>query len=124
MAVEYERLQLGVCVSLRRRHLLDDGFQHVFDVKVVLGADAENVGGGHGQQVFDILCDLVGHCRHQVDLVKDGNDGQVKFHRGEQMCDGLGLDALGSVDDEDGSLAGLEGALDFVGEIDVARVCR
>ncbi len=106
MAVEYERLQLGVCVTLRRRHLLDDGFQHVFDVQVVLGADAENVGGGHGQQVFDILCDLVGHGCRQIDLVEHGNDGQVKFHRGEKMCDGLGLDALGSVNDENGALAG------------------
>ena len=37
------------------------------------------------------------------------------------MCgEGLGLDALGGVDEEEGTLAGGEGTGDFIGEIDVA----
>ena len=119
MAVENQRLQLFARVPLRRRHLHNDLFQHLFDVEVVLGANAENVGCGHGQKVFNVLGDLIRQGRRQIDLVEDRNDGQVKFHGRQKMCDRLRLNALGSVDDQDGALAGLERALDFVGEVDV-----
>ena len=39
----------------------------------------------------------------------------------QRVRDGLGLDALGRVDDEDSALAGLERARDLVGEVDVTR---
>ena len=41
---------------------------------------------------------------------------------GSGVCgEGLGLDALGGIDEEEGALAGGEGTEDFIGEIDVPR---
>ena len=55
--------------------------------------------------------------RHR-DQLEPGVDGQVG------VGDGLGLDALGGVDDQQRALARGERARDLVGEVDVARACR
>ena len=44
----------------------------------------------------------------QVDLVEDRDDGQVALDGHVEVGQGLGLDALGGVDQEDGALAGGE----------------
>jgi hypothetical protein len=56
----------------------------------------------------------------QVDLVEDWHDGQVAFDGEVGVGDGLGLDALEGVHEEDDALAGGEAARDLVVEIDVA----
>ena len=71
-------------------------------------------------QVGDLLRHALGLGAGQVDLVQardqlePGVDGQVGVR------DGLGLDALGRVDDQQRALAGGERARDLVGEVDVA----
>jgi hypothetical protein len=84
-----------------------------------LGGDQEAVLGLEAERLLDFLGDLVDAGGGKVDLVDDGDDGEV-FVDGEVGVDeGLGLHALRGVDDEDGALAGLEGAGDFVVEVDV-----
>jgi hypothetical protein len=90
------------------------------DVQPGLGADAGDVFGGHGEQVFDLLRHVVGHGGGQVDLVDHWHDGQVLFERGEEMRHRLRLDALRRIDDEHGAFAGLQCAMHFVAKIDVA----
>ena len=94
VAVEDQGLQLFAGVSQRRRYLVHDLLKDLLNVDTVLGADAEDVGGGYGQQVFDIAGNFIGHGGRQVDLVEDGDDGQVELHGGQKVGDGLGLDAL------------------------------
>ena len=60
----------------------------------------------------------------QVDLVDDGNDGEVLLHRQMDIGDGLGFDALGGVNDQQGPFAGAQAAGDFIGEIHMARAYR
>ena len=57
----------------------------------------------------------------EVYLVEDGDDLEVVLHREVEVGEGLGLDALAGVDDEQRSLAGGDGARDLVGEVDVSR---
>ena len=46
------------------------------------------------------------------------------LHRQMDVGHGLGFYSLGSIDNEEGALAGGKGAGHFVGEVDVARECR
>ena len=56
----------------------------------------------------------------EVDLVERGDDREVGFERGVAVGEGLGLDALARVDEEDRALAGGEAARHLVAEVDVA----
>ena len=56
----------------------------------------------------------------QVDLVEHGHDLEVVLERLVAVGQGLGLDALGGVDQQDRPLAGGQRAADLVAEVDVA----
>ena len=64
-----------------------------------LGRDAENVVGGDAEHVLDLRCVAIGFGGGQVDLVEAGDDFEVVLHRQVAVGEGLGLDALGGVDD-------------------------
>ena len=55
----------------------------------------------------------------QVDLVEHRDDVKVGLQRQVQVGEGLRLDPLGRIDQQDGSLAGRQGPRDLVGEINV-----
>jgi hypothetical protein len=55
-----------------------------------------------------------------IDLVQHRDDLQAAFLRDMEDGDGLGLYTLGGVDEQEGTLAGSEGARDFPAEVDVA----
>ena len=71
------------------------------------------------QQVRDLGGDLIGAGARQVDLVQHRDQLQAGVDRRVGVGDGLGLDALGGVDDQQRALAGGEAARDLVGEVDV-----
>ena len=60
-------------------------------------------------------------CARQVDLVDDGDDGQLIVESQLGVGQGLGLDALRGVNDEQGSLASCEAARDLVRKVNVTR---
>ena len=57
----------------------------------------------------------------EVDLVDDRDDRQALLEGEMDVGDGLSLDALSGVDDEQRALAGRQAARNLVGEIDVSR---
>src|SRR4029077_20350935 len=61
----------------------------------------------------------VGVGRRQVDLVQRGDDLEIVLHGQVAVGQGLRLDSLGSVDDQDDALAGRQAAADFAAEVDV-----
>ena len=67
-----------------------------------------------------ICCDALGLGGGEIDLVEDGDDFVVGVERLVDIGEGLRLDALGGVDDQQRTLAGGERARDFVGEVDMA----
>ncbi len=75
---------------------------------------------GNGEDVLQLLLRLRHVGVRQVDLVDDGDDGEVLLHRQVHIGDGLGLDALGGIDDEQRPFAGAQAARDLVGEIHMA----
>ena len=52
----------------------DDGFEHVFDAEAAFCADQQRVGGGNGEDVFDLFFDEVGLRGGQIDFVDDRNE--------------------------------------------------
>ena len=118
--IENQGLQRRIGRAARRRNAVDGGLQHLFDAEAALGADEQRVGGGNGQDVFNLRFHFVGLRGRQVDLVDHRNDGEIVFCGQERIGDGLRFDALAGVHDQQGAFAGREGAGDFVGKIDVA----
>ena len=113
-------LQKVVLRNSRRNSLLDYRVEDLVNVEAGFGGDADDVGGGAAEEIDDFASDFFDVGGGEVDFVDDGDNLEVLFEGEVDIGEGLGLDALGGVDDENGGLDGLEGAGDFVGEIDVA----
>jgi len=113
-----EEVVLGVVFG--RGDAGDDGLEDVLDADAHLGGGGDGVLAGDGEDILELLLAFLDVRGGEVDLVDDGDDGEVLLHGEVEVRDGLGFDALGGIDHEDGTFAGGEGAGDLVGEIDVA----
>lgn len=108
-------------MALWGRDVGDDGFQELGDALACFAAYGYGgfvvlVGEEGGDLLLDGGCLGVG----EVDLVEDDDGGEVVLLDRFELFDGLGLDALHGVDDEEEAFAGGEGAGGFVGEVDVS----
>ena len=122
VAVEDEALERLRRVALRGRDPRDDRLEDLGDAGPVLGRGEDHLLARDREDVLELVDDRVGVGRRQVDLVEDRDEGQALAHREVDVGQGLGLDALGRVDDEDRPLARLQAVADLVGEVDVTGV--
>ena len=118
--IDQQRLQRRGAVALGRRQPGDDRLQHLRHVLAGLGRDHDGVGRVEPDHVLDLLADLLGLGRRQVDLVEDRHDLVIVVERLIDVGQRLRLDALGGVDHQERALAGGERAVHLVGEVDVA----
>ena len=86
-----------------------------------LRRDPQDVVRLAADQVADLAGDALGLGARQVDLVEHRDQLEPGLDRRVGVGDGLRLDPLGGVDDQQRALAGGEAARDLVGEVDVAR---
>ena len=93
-AVDQQRLERRVAVALGRRQAGDDRFQHLRHVRAGLGGDQDRVRGIEPDHVLDLLLDLLGLGRRQVDLVEHRHDLVVVVDRLVDVGERLRLDAL------------------------------
>ena len=121
VAVEDERLEWRAWIALGRRDALDDGLQHLGHARALLGRDEQHLLAGDGERVLQLVHHQLRLGRGQVDLVEHRHDGQALAQGEVDVGQGLRLDALGGVDDQDRALARLEAAADLVAEVHVAR---
>ena len=119
--VEDHRAGGGVLDADRGRHLADDLVQQLGHADAGLGGDPQDVLGLAADQIGQLGGELLGLGGRQIDLVEDGDDRELVLHRQVEVGEGLGLDPLSGVDEEDAALARGERAGDLVGEVDVAR---
>ena len=108
-------------VARGRGDALDDGASKSGTPWPVLAEIDRTSLGGQPEHSLELLLAALGVGRGQVDLVQDGDDLEIVFDRLVAVGQGLGLDALAGVDEQDGPLAGRQGARDLVAEVDVAR---
>ena len=109
-----------VRVARRRRHALDELLEHVDDAVAGLAGDPQDVVHRLAEQVGDLLGDALGLGAGQVELVEHRDELEAVLDREVRVRDGLRLDALRRVDDEQRALARGERAADLVREVDVA----
>ena len=103
------------------RDLLHDRVQQVGHALAGLGRDPEHVrrvAADHAGDLGRVLLRLRGR---QVDLVQHRDQVQVGVERQVQVGQGLRLDALRGVHQQDRALAGGQGPGHLVGEVHVAR---
>ena len=119
-AVHQQGLQRRVAVALGRRQAGDDRLQHIGHAEAGLGRDHDRVGGVEADHVLDLLLDLVGLGRRQVDLVEHRHDLMAGVERVIDVGERLRLHALAGVDHQQRALAGGERAVHLIGEVDMA----
>src|SRR6266508_554306 len=117
--VEDESLERRLRVSLGRRNAADDGFEHLGHSRAVLGRDRERRVAVEPEDLGDLRLRAFHVGRGQVDLVDDRDDFEPAVRREVEVGEGLGLDALARVHDQDGALARRERARDLIGEVHV-----
>ena len=104
-----------------RRDAVDDRVEQLGHPLPGLGRDAQDlVGAAMPEHLLDLGGGPVRVGGGQVDLVEDGHDLEVVLDGLVAVGEGLGLDPLGGVDQQDRALAGGQGAADLVAEVDVA----
>ena len=118
--IEDEALERGVGIAFGGREAFGDEFEEVIDAESGLGGDGGDGEGVDAEDLFHFLGDIVGAGGGEIDLVDDGDDFEVLVDGGVGVGDGLGLDALGGITEEQCAFAGLEGFGDFVVKVDVA----
>ena len=111
----------GIRSADRGRDALDDAVEQLLDADARLARDLHHVVGRAADEVGELLRVLLGLGRRQVDLVEHRDDLEVVLEGEVEVREGLRLDALRRVDEQDRALARGERAGDLVAEVDVAR---
>ncbi len=118
--VEDQGARRRVRVALGRRDLVDDQVEQLLDALAGLGRDPQDVIGVAADDAGDLLGVLLRLRAGQVDLVEHRDDVEVRVDREVEVGEGLRLDPLGRVDEQDSAFARLEAAADLIGEVDVS----
>ena len=96
-------------------------FTVVHALELLAGADGPVDGaGGDAQLLLQLLAQLKGIPGVPVHLVDEGEDRNVPQGADLEQLAGLGLHALGGVDDHDGAVGGHQRAVGVLGEVLVA----
>ena len=104
--IEDQSLQRSLRIARGRRQAVHDSLQHVGHADAGLGADRNGVGGVQSDGLLDRLLGAHDVGRGQIDLVNHGNDLQPVIDRQVSISQGLRLDALRGIDDQQRALAG------------------
>ena len=121
LRVEDQRPRRSLAIALGRWNASDDRFQDLAHAGAGLRRDPQDVVRLAADQVADLSGDPIRLGARQIDLVHHRDQLEPGLHRGVGVGDGLCLDALSRVDDQQRALAGGEATRDLVGEVDVAR---
>ena len=105
MGIEDERLQRGLGVAARRGHAIDDRGSRRPRLCRFCRWHGRTSAASMPSTVSISCDDVVGPGGGQIDLVQHGDDVQVAGHGGAGVGDGLGFDALGGVDQQQGAFA-------------------
>ena len=119
--IEDQTTQRFVGIAARRRQLLHHRFENLIDADPFFGRCQDRSFRVQPQIVRNLLTYPVDIGRGQVDFVDDRDDFQIVFQRQVEVGQGLGLDPLTGVDEQQCPLAGFQGPGDLVGKIDVSR---
>ena len=115
----------GAGGSVRIAHgggqLAHDQVQQLFNTDACLARNHQHVFGLAADEVGKFGSILFRLRGRQVNLVQHRNDGEVVLHGQIQVGQRLGFNALGCINEQDGTFTGCQGPGYLVGEVHVAR---
>ena len=117
--IENQRLQPLFRIALRRRHSVNDCFQHIRHPLPGLSADQDGIGCVQSHRTFDHFLGASNVGTRQVNLVDDRNDLEPIVDRQIRIRQGLSFDSLRSVHNQERAFTGSQGARNFVRKIHV-----
>ena len=120
MGIKDQGLEFLVRIALGRRQVLDDGLKDLLDALAGFRRTVLDQAAVKAEILLDLQGDLFRFGGGEIDLVDHRDDLEIVFHGQIEIGQGLRLDPLGGVDEEQGAFAGGEGPRDFVAEIDMA----
>ena len=108
--VEDESLQGSLGVSARGRNPLADGIQDFRNALSCFSRCKQHVFRLASQHLHHLIAYHVHHSGLHVDFVQNGNYLQIVFNGQIEVADGLGLNSLGCIHHQQGTLAGGDGS--------------
>ena len=121
IGVEDKGPERCVSVALGSRNVVHDGFKKVVNTHPRFRRAENCVFSWDGQTVFDFRFDALRFGGGKIDFVDERDDLEVSVHRHHGISNGLSLDALRSIDYQDGAVACGKRAAYLVREVDVTR---
>ena len=120
LAVENQALQGGIPVPLRRGNVVYDHLEHGVDVDAVFCRDLGRIHRRKADHVLDLMLDLLGSCRGQVDLIDDGQHLEAIVDGKIGIRERLRFNALRRIHNQHRTLARRKGAGYLIVEIDMS----
>ena len=111
---------VGAAVAGESKHFAGVAVEHALELLAAADGPVHGV-GLDAQNFFDVLHQLEGVAGLAVHLVDEGEDGDVAQGADLEQLDGLGLNALGGVDDHDRGIRCHQGAVGILREVLMAR---
>jgi hypothetical protein len=102
------------------RNPLDHRVEYGFDIESCLRTHWDDIFFFASEEAHHLFTDTIRVCTWEVDFIEYWDDGEIIFYREIDVREGLCLDPLTCIDDEDRSLDGRERAGDLVLEVDVS----
>ena len=119
--IEHQGAQKAVLFRFRRRDALNNGFQNIVNADAHLGGGMDGFLMGDADDVLQLAVYFGQVGTGKVNLIDDGDNGQVQIHGQVHVGKCLGFHSLGRVHNKKGSLACRQGTGHFIGEIHMAR---
>ena len=119
VGVKDEGAERGLVLATRRRHAGDYRFDQLRHAATLFGRDPEDLVGFGADQIMDFVGALVGLSARKIDLVEDGYDFQAGIHGQQEIGQGLGLDPLRRIHDQNGAFTRYERPRHLVRKVDM-----
>ena len=117
--VEDKTLKGSLGITHGMRDALNYGLEDLWYASTRLARCAKNLATVAAQKLHNLVLDLLGVGTGHINLVENGNDDQIVLNGLIEVRNGLSLNALRSIDNEQSSLACGNGTRDLVGEVHV-----
>ena len=111
---------VGAAVAGESQHLAGIAVEHALELLAAADGPVHGV-GLDAQDLLDVFHQLKGVAGFAVHLVDEGEDGDVAQGADLEQLDGLGLNALCSIDDHDSGVRCHQGTVGILREVLMAR---
>ena len=119
LGVKHQRLKRCGRISLRRRHAGNNRLQHILNAQAGLSTAQHRIRCIYADNVLNFLFYMLRVGARQVNFVDNGNNLQIIIQRQIHVRQGLRLNALGRVNNQQRTLARSQRTRNLIGKIDV-----